>query len=179
MLYQWHRKYGQDKTGITILAGGSAITLADGSLYENRNIFYSSSTQKDWVRDADNQSTWSMSTQYNPCPPGWGVPTKAQMNSLISLGSTTTQNGLDGQPGIWIGGDHAGTHAGSLFLPNGASRGSDGILNNASNKGLYWTSTGITQSNGTNAEGFDTSTKNCLNRSKSEGFEIRCVKIVN
>lgn len=179
LLYQWHRKYGQDKTGITIVAGGSAITLATGSLYENRNIFYSSSTNKDWVRDADNQSTWSMTTQYNPCPPGWGVPTKAQMNSLISLGSTTTQNGLDGQPGIWIGGDHAGTHAGSLFLPNGASRGSDGILNNASNKGLYWTSTGITQSNGTNAEGFDTNTKNFLNRPKSEGFEIRCVKIVN
>ncbi len=178
LLYQWHRKYGQDKTGISIVAGGS-IALATGSLYENRNIFYSSATNKDWVNSNENQSTWSMTTQYNPCPQGWQVPTQAQMNALISLGSSTTQNGLDGQPGIWIGGDYAGTHAGSLFLPNGASRGSDGGLNNASNKGLYWTTTGITTSNGTNAQGFDTSTKNFLQRSKSEGFEIRCVKIVN
>lgn len=175
LLYQWHRKYGQDKTGITIVPGTK--TLVEGSLFDNRNTFYSSSTNKDWT--SDNQSTWSMTTQYNPCPQGWQVPTKAQMNSLISLGSTTTQNGLDGQSGIWIGGNHSTDHVGSLFLPNGASRGSDGELNNANNKGLYWTSTGITSAQGVNAEGFDTSTKNFLQRSKSEGFEIRCVKIVN
>lgn len=171
LLYQWHRKYGQDKTGVTITAG--PVSLAIGNDYNNRNIFYTSNAN--WC--SVNQTTWSMTDAYNPCPPGWKVPTKAEMEALLTLGYTSTNSGLDGQSGIWIGGNHATDHVGSLFLPNGAARnGGSGDLANSSSKGIYWVSESA-NGNSNFGLGFDSGSRNTLQQNKSSGYEIRCVKL--
>ncbi|MPM86328.1 hypothetical protein SDC9_133417 [bioreactor metagenome] len=171
LLYQWHRKYGQDKTGITITAG--PVSLATGNDYNNRNIFYTSNAN--WC--SVNQTTWSMTDVYNPCPPGWKVPTKAEMEALLTLGYTSTNSGIDGLSGIWIGGNHATDHVGSLFLPNGATRsGGTGELANSSSKGIYWVSESAT-GNSNFGLGFDSGSRQTLQQNKSAGYEIRCVKL--
>lgn len=172
LLFQWHRKYGQDKTGVTLVTGGS-IALATGNLYDNHGIFYTTAGNfKDWC--SVNQSSWSTSVEYNPCPPGWKVPSDVEMQALLALGYTSVQSGIDGAKGIWIGGDHSNTHVGSLFLPENDCRKSDGTMTTtATGSGLYWTST-VGQT-GT-AQGLDITSRQILSRNKSLGNEVRCVK---
>ncbi len=170
LMYQWHRKYGQDRTGVTLSA--TVPTLAGGNLYSNKDVFYTSGNKKDWC-DVSVDS-WSMANEYNPCPTGWKVPTEAEMNALLSLGNASTTSGLDGVRGLWIGGNYNTDHVGSLFLPEPACRKGDGSMSTGNGAGVYWT-TGIGSQNNV-GKGLDISSTNLLSRNKNEGNEVRCVK---
>ena len=93
-LYQWGRKYGQgflgdngDVTTPTLVAG--PMSKKTGEAEENSNVFYTvNSDPYDWCApQVDN--LWNAGTdgvpvksQYDPCPEGWRIPTRAEAQEL-------------------------------------------------------------------------------------------------
>ena len=117
LLYQWHRKYGQDFSPNPLFVQGP-VQISVANNINNRNTFYFN-TDDVSKRDCifPQQSSWSMLSEYNPCPEGWRVPTAEEFQSLISYGYTYSANGLDNLPGYWIGGNHNTNLSGSVFFP--------------------------------------------------------------
>ncbi|PKO97516.1 MAG: hypothetical protein CVU12_00600 [Bacteroidetes bacterium HGW-Bacteroidetes-7] len=175
LLYQWHRKYGQSYSESPApTKQASTATLDNGNKYINRNIFYaptSSSNSYDWC--SSKQSSWSTSSEYNPCPIGWGVPTVADFQSLISAGSTWA-SGPHGQMGRWFGGNHSTDRAGSVFFPASGLRDTNFGIGQRGIEGHYWTS----EVNSTMASYLLITSSNTLipNTNKSYGLSLRCVK---
>lgn len=145
--FQWGRKYGL--TGIvgaapnmTLVLDANRPTLATGNLDANRYNFYEStaSNKGQWATDlpqTDPNYVWSSTN--NPCPSGWRVPTKAEMQALVAGGYSAwtvfeTKNGRyfpATPPNIFL------SAGGSLDYNTGLFNGS------SSNNGTfadYWTS---------------------------------------
>lgn len=191
LMYQWHRKYGQtysESPKPNILPG--PVSLATGNSEECRNNFYTI-LWANWANNSwstTNPPEWPASSEYNPCPEGWRVPTYQETEELAFSGSTWTENGgIDNLPGRWYGGNHYSDHSGSVFLsasgyvtntdcaPHG--RGGDG--------GRYWSSTGY-KINSIPADNFSTVSAYSLGFNwsysgvngmhRGYGIAIRCVK---
>lgn len=190
LMYQWHRKYGQtysESPKPNILPG--PVSLATGNSEECRNNFYTI-LWANWANNSwstTNPPEWPASSEYNPCPEGWRVPTYQETEELAFSGSTWTENGgIDNLPGRWYGGNHYSDHSGSVFLsasgyvtntdcaPHG--RGGDG--------GRYWSSTG--NKIDLNPDNFGTVNAYSLTFNhiysgvngmhRGYGFAVRCVK---
>lgn len=175
LLYQWGRKYGQiydESTAPTKATSATTALIANG--YNTRNTFYSITTGiGDW--NSSPVTTWDMSL-YNPCPEGWRVPSKAEFESLLSLGKTYGL-GPGNIYGVWIGGDHSSSKIGSLFLPLAGMRRHDFNIEGRGNNGygIYWTSNVLNS----NAEYYfiDSNINAGFSHyQKSWGFSVRCVK---
>ncbi|PKO97514.1 MAG: hypothetical protein CVU12_00590 [Bacteroidetes bacterium HGW-Bacteroidetes-7] len=144
LLFQWHRKYGQ-RYGTTNLIN-SKVSLDAGNDIVNKNIFYTASApQYDWCTEYKN--IWDMSTNYNPCPSGWRIPTQQEMLLLISSGETWVnpgEGGIDNLPGRWYGGNHSTDRTNSVFFPTGGLITTLGASGNRipTMHGHYSTSTG-------------------------------------
>ena len=104
LLYQWGRKdpFPGNK-GLTTKGSASvsgvAMTSQDGTLtieesIKNPTVFAKSNDDKDWVTEGENDnSLWSTKkTIYDPCPPGYIVPTR---NTSAHYWSGTKLNELD------------------------------------------------------------------------------------
>lgn len=190
LMYQWHRKYGQtysESPKPNILTG--PVSLAIGNSEECRNNFYTV-LMANWANNSwstTNPPEWPASSEYNPCPEGWRVPTYQEAEELVNSGSTWTDNGgIDNLPGRWYGGNHYSDHSGSVFLsasgyltplecaPHG--RGGDG--------GRYWSSTGykinsIPDNFGIVSAytlGFNWSYSGVNSMHRGYGLAVRCVK---
>jgi len=145
MFYQWNRRIGWSSTNpMTNHLGGTTwdATTPAGTTWESVNC---------------------------PCPPGWRVPTNAELQSLVDAGSAwRTQNGVNGR--IFGSGDN------TLFLPAAGSRGNNtGALDNVGTIGYYWSSAPSGTSTYTyglylTSRYFFMSLYNCGN-----GFSVRCV----
>jgi len=125
LLYQWGRKYGKSGDEVTVtdfvalraksMAGGSDITVKD-KFYLGCNCWFEGGTLSDqW---------WS---DYDPCPAGWRVPTKAELTALkakyVSKGSFT-----DGST--------------TITFPMAGHRGyTSGVMQDVNSIGYYWSST--------------------------------------
>ncbi|MHC1780893.1 MAG: FISUMP domain-containing protein [Bacteroidales bacterium] len=176
LVYQWHRKYGQFFVSTGATAG--TVSLATGNDPANIDAFYTNSTTPyDWC--SAQQSSWSSSAEYNPCPTGWRVPTIAELESLYSAGSTWVASGPDSQPGRWVGGNHDTDHAGSIFFPAAGGRSNaDGTLQAVGTGGRYWSSdvlssTEVYRMQFNSSSGLSTVT---ANQYRSYGFTVRCVQ---
>ncbi|GAB1473784.1 hypothetical protein MASR2M69_12250 [Bacteroidota bacterium] len=173
LLYQWHRKYGQDylSTGAT----SGPVSLDEGNKASNSGNFYTSSS--DWC--SEKQDRWSMNASFNPCPDGWRVPTNQEMKSLLGTTSVwvkANKGGTDGLPGRWIGYDADGERANSLFFPAAGYRDlKSGARKSRNTYGAYWSDDVI----GSAAKGFDfTSGELAIGDGlKAYGFSVRCVKL--
>lgn len=182
LLYQWHRKYGQgynttETPELSAIAG--PVDFTTGADIANRNkSYYNGSGQCDWT--TLQQASWSMALWYNPCPAGWRVPTPAELNSLISSGSTWVNSGaggLDALPGRWFGPDHNGARVNSIFLP---AAGGKSAINGTGTSRNIWGMLWSTESSGTEASTlyFDSSTRDVRSGFRATAYSIRCVKAI-
>jgi len=171
LLYQWHRKYGQDYNNSGITSG--PVSLEVGNNSNNSNLIYVNITSWDWC--TTNQIVWNMTPEYNPCPSGWRVPSATELNTLENAGYSYTNSGIDGLTGKWFGGNYATNHIGSLFLPISGNRsGTSGISENRGIWGYYWSSSSF----GMSAQGlfFNNGLTSMGTSGKQSGFSVRCVK---
>ena len=184
LLYQWHRRCGQtynesgfvETPSATVVTGGA--TLAQGSEVLNRNIFYYQYTvNNDWCTTSE--TSWDSSSAYNPCPPGWRVPTGDEITALKNSGSTWVNSGsggIDDLPGRWYGGNHSTDHSGSVFIHAAGKRLPTGSCNSRNSYGHYWTSSA---SGTSGVDFFLNSESSAVDASyRAYGFSIRCVKSV-
>jgi len=138
LLYQWHRKYGQDYSPNPLFVQGP-VHISVANNITNRNTFYFN-VEPNYDCISSQQSSWSMSSEYNPCPDGWRVPTAEEFQNLIGSGYTYYANGLDNLPGFWIGGKHDTDLSGSVFFPLAGYRRNDTSNLFRESVGNYWSS---------------------------------------
>jgi len=163
-LYQWGRNTDghQIRTSTTV-----AGPVESGS--EGANFIKSSS---DWLNLQDDArwaaTTGPTKTANDPCPAGYRVPTKTELEAELN-------NGGDG---YWGTGSEqynaAGAFASVLKLPlAGYRRDSNGAVVHVGSSGRYWSST----VSGTKAPGLKFSTTAGIsNGSRANGFSVRCIK---
>lgn len=153
---------------------------------EDTGWFYQWNRKKGWLATGDvtgwNSSPASgdvWSSANDPCPEGWRLPTKDELNKLIYSDSKWTT--LNGRGGRWFG---SGNY--TVFLPAAGYRGYSGALNqglsmeingasiNTGSGGYYWSSSSQSLDNGWLLNFFDsTATENTLLR--VYGHTVRCV----
>ncbi|MHC1780891.1 MAG: fimbrillin family protein [Bacteroidales bacterium] len=179
LLYQWHRRCGQtydESPAVSLVSGGGTLSQGSDILYRN-TFFLQYTANNDWCTTSE--TSWSNSSPYNPCPPGWRVPTGAEISALKDSGSTwvnSNSGGIDNLPGRWYAGNHSGDHTGSVFLPAAGRRSPIGTTGFRDNYGHYWTAS----ASGTSGVDFflnsDASSTDASYRAYA--FSIRCVKSV-
>lgn len=114
MLYQWNNKIGWSAT----------------------DPIASSPSDQSWDNDWQSAISGSIWEKANdPCPAGWRIPTRTEIESLVSGGSTrTTKNGVNG---ILLG-----SGSNTVFMPVVGQRSSyNGRLFSSDWSGNYWSST--------------------------------------
>ena len=152
MLYQWGSNVGWSKT--------NPLTASDGN--------------NTWRDLHETGKTWT--TDKNPCPTGWRLPTKAEMQSLVNAGHTYTNN----YNGTGIAGRVFGTGDNAIFLPAGQARGANSQLDVWNYEyAYYWTSTPHESDNAKAWElyfNFDNSYVFTEAQVRTAAFFIRCVK---
>jgi uncharacterized protein (TIGR02145 family) len=173
LLYQWHRKYGQDYSSKTLSAG--PVEFSSGSDVVNKDIFFTNNSSPNaW--STLQQIVWNSSSLYNPCPDGWQVPSSSEFNSLISSGNTWVSSGVDGLPGRWFGPDHNGLRTNSIFIPASGFIDYNGTYMNRGIDGVYWSRDTLTL---TGRALVLSSSYAVVGRDKfSYGYSVRCKQIV-
>ena len=144
-----------------------------GMFYQwNRNIGWSNS---DPMVNSDGGTQWDNSTpsgdgweqEKDPCPCGWRVPTREELQSLEK--SKSYYGELHGVPGRFWGDD-----SNSLFLPiAGRRQDITGVLGFVGQTGLYWGST--EKDSNAYRLGFNSTTMNTTYDKRTYGFSVRCV----
>ena len=121
--YQW----GRLSDGHQIPTSSTTSTLSGGDVPGNSNFITSTVSPKDW-RSPQNSSLWQGPQSYNnPCPPGFRLPTEAEI--LEEAASWSSQNS-------------AGAFASNLKLPTGSGiRIETGGVPVDTGAGYIWTST--------------------------------------
>ncbi|MDR2970337.1 MAG: fibrobacter succinogenes major paralogous domain-containing protein [Bacteroidales bacterium] len=105
MFYQWNRKIGWSSTDPIVNSNGGNV----------------------WDDSMPSGNIWAKVN--DPCPTGWRVPTKEELQSLVNSGSQwTTINGVNG---VIFGSDN------NIFIPTTGVRRYNGDLINQ-NTGNYW-----------------------------------------
>ena len=109
LVYQWHRisGYGMNAPAKLLNTTLTDLDIETSITTYKDNFISTSSSSTDWSPVA--QFEWNRSEKYNPCPPGWRIPTKAEFQALYSYGNTMITNssgGVDGLIGRWIGPNH-------------------------------------------------------------------------
>jgi uncharacterized protein (TIGR02145 family) len=117
---------------------------------EDPGMFYQWNSKVGWkynepLTSSDGTSTWNSSWNGNgattwtkandPCPAGWRMPSRGELNSLSASSSVwTTVNSMNGR--------RFGSGSNTIFLPAAGFRSiSDGTLSVAGSFGIYWSST--------------------------------------
>jgi len=174
LLYQWHRKYGQDYDVMPSFVEGPT-NLANANNILKQNVFYYN-TNIDSKYDCiwPQLSSWDMTDTYNPCPQGWRVPTAEEFQNLISYGYTYSANGLDNLPGFWIGGNHNTNLSGSLFFPLAGFRRNDSSNTMRESVGDYWSSSVLNENAKVLYMNVTSPSMNVMKR--ASGASVRCVK---
>ena len=145
MFYQWNTKTGWSSK--------DPLVNSDGGTTWDDNI----PSGSNWVR------------ANNPCPSGWRLPTKGELESLVNSGSTWTDD-YEGVSGRVFGNGEQ-----ELFFPAASFRyGGGGSLNNTGNIGYYWSGTYF---NSGNAYFMCLSSESAkvLYNVRSGGLSVRCV----
>ena len=118
----------------------------------------------------------------DPCPPGWRVPTEAEVMQLVAAGNVREEiNGVSGRL--------FGQYPNQIFLPTTMVRGVLGLIpvftdptHPANNSGTYWTSSNTGGTNTSTAADAFFFNNNNLNENigdimqfnRQQGFKVRC-----
>jgi uncharacterized protein (TIGR02145 family) len=144
---------------------------------QDAGMFYQWNRQRGWAAAAD-VTDWDSSlsasaeweAQNNPCPPGWRVPTRAELEAL-NRGSRWTTNWNN----TGVNGRVFGSEPNQIFLPAaGWYRGGDGSLGSVNGSGHYWSST-PNESESAFALSFNSFAVGVGSFWRAHGSPIRCV----
>ncbi len=154
-LYQWGRKYGQgygSKTSTEVPKDSTypeiireVVEASVGNNPDNANNFYAgSSSSRDW-QDPENSKAWNagteespIKTEFDPCPDGWRVPTRNELDKLRSLNiNLNIENEF---VGVWIIDKESGAEDCKIFLPCAGARDSNGVSKYRHEQAWYWSS---------------------------------------
>jgi uncharacterized protein (TIGR02145 family) len=145
MFYQWNRRTGWPSSGTSV---------------------------SNWDSSIPSGETWS--SDNDPCPTGWHVPTQAHMQSLIDNASnewTTNYNGSGKDGRLFT------YNSKSIFFPASGYRStSDGSLYSQGDYGYYWSAT---QSDSYGAWSLYFGSGGVYmgdNNYRAGGFSVRCVQ---
>jgi len=185
LLYQWGRK---DGGGYNILEGRQ--TAYTGPIYassEQSKYFYTVAevAPKDWLI-TQNDKRWNsgseespVKTVYDPCPEGWRVPTKTELNRL--RGNHTSGNvqigthGTFTQNGYYFDGSTNTTPDSGVFLPVGGVRSYKGTSSDREVCSEYWSSS-VNNVGVYSLQLHYLSIKVTTNY-RAQGFPVRCVHV--
>ena len=160
-LYQWGRYSDghEDRASTTTNTQATTATPNLGNDWDGLFIKESSSPV-DWLTPQNNNLWQGELGTNNPCPSGFRLPTRDE---------------LDAERISWSSNDYAGAFGSPLKLSVGGYRqNSDGVLNSVGSMGYYWSST----VDGTNAKciTFTHNTAYTVSTFRAEGFTVRCIK---
>jgi uncharacterized protein (TIGR02145 family) len=119
---------------------------------------------KTWDSSYAPGTTWTSAN--DPCPEGWRVPTTAEGEALVDIGSVWN----DTKKGRTFG-----SGSNTIFLPAVGYRSNLSTLGKQFEEGLYWLST---NGNGVGAYFIDFSSSGCsrISGANNLGYSVRCVK---
>jgi len=187
-LYQWGRKTGEGYASPEVLCTvEEGPVSADG---EDATKHYTHAS--DWLTPQNN-ARWNsaaspnnasqpgmitpVKTGYDPCPPGWRIPTYYELDALRQNKSTWTTK--DGQNGYYFsGGTTYSETVSRVFLPAAGYRGyASGSTNNSRTSiGSYWSSTVSSTSDGYAYYLYTASgSASMVKHSRAYALPIRCV----
>ena len=202
-LYQWGRKYGQgyDDNDESYPSGddfvkGPISPNAQSERSAYKFIYFLNNGQYNYPYDwanPHNDKLWNsgtesnpVKTEYDPCPTGWRVPLRSELEGLCTNYSCWTSN-ESGMMGYWFSGSNPyGSDILQLFLPAAGTR--SGTVKNAEGKnrdveGYYYSSRYYrNSSDGVGFLGayylyFDSAAVSVHeNRARSSAFSVRCVQ---
>lgn len=157
-LYQWGRGTdGHEKRDSPTTSNfSSSNSPGHGSFIQT----HTERAYYDWRRPRNNNLWQGVNGENNPCPPGFRLPTEAELIAEFSSWGTK---------------DAAGAFASPLKLPLSGNRSSSGgTLFNAGIFGVYWSST----VNGAEARliAFNNSDVNVYTSYRAYGLSVRCIK---
>jgi uncharacterized protein (TIGR02145 family) len=154
-LYQW----GRLTDGHEYRTSGTTSTLSSTDVPGHANFITITTAPNDW-RNPQNNTLWQgVAGINNPCPTGYRIPTKLE---------------LDAERLSWLTNDAAGAFASVLKLPLAGFRLNTGLVINLGSNGYYWSST----VNGVNADDLAFFGVNALinNNTRAIGASVRCIK---
>ena len=145
MFYQWNRKIGWSSTNPMVNSNGGTT----------------------WDSSIPTGTTWTQAN--DPCPTGWRMPTKEELQSLLNSGyQWTTLKGINGN--IFGNGNN------TIFLPATGSRDlNNGALDYVGETGGSWSSSAGDYSYAYSL-GFNTYYSDVGNCDRGYGLPVRCVK---
>lgn len=136
--------------------------------WDRRQAWASTGEVTGWNSTYSTATTWSR--ENDPCPPGWRVPTRDELQSLIRGGRFAVN-----WNGTGVNGRVAGTAPDQIFLPaSGWRRGGEGIIGSVNGSGHYWSSTPNNE-NSAFAMGFNSFNIGLGNFWRQHAAAIRCV----
>jgi uncharacterized protein (TIGR02145 family) len=160
-LYQWGRFSDghQCRTSATNPMQSSTYQPAHGDF-----ITINSGTS-DWLSPQNDNLWQGVNGTNNPCPSGYRIPTRAELNSETSTWSERTS---------------VGAFDSALKLPlSGSRKKSDGSLELFNTAGIYWSSSVASYPDGTAVSsilGFDSSSLYIFKDIRARGLSVRCLK---
>jgi len=147
--------------------------------HTDAGMFYQWNKPKAWPVTGDVSTEWdknppeaTWNPANDPCPNGWRVPTRTELQSLIDAGSTWTTIGD-------VNGRFFGSGTNTIFLPAvGYRLWHNGVLSDAGVYGYYWSSTeGSTDENAYCLEFYDYNYSVRMDaQAELAGRCVRCVK---
>jgi len=155
-IFQWGRLDDQHQTRTS----GITTTLSTTDNPGHSNFIYNMASPFDW-RSPQNNNLWQgVSGTNNPCPSGWRIPTKVELNTERASWSLQNYNGAFASP---------------LKLTTGGYRHySDALLYNVGTSGNYWSST--VSGNSASYLTFTSSVASIASNVRADGFSVRCVQ---
>ena len=173
LLYQWGRKdpfpgfCGDDPAAVagTVTAEEGPVTVAESI---QRPTVISFKASKDWQSDSDPSTLWleASKTVYDPCPPGYMLPTRNK-SCIFWSGSS-----IAGDAAYKVSEENKSFSVGSLVFPfAGHISDTDGSL--ANDYTIVWS--GRWDSGTENGYGFNSSEWRNKGNIRSRGGAVRCV----
>ena len=173
LLYQWGRK--DPFPGICgdapVTVAGTAVTAKEGPVTLAESIqnptVLSFKSGKDWQSDADPSQLWleASKTKYDPCPPGYMLPTRNK-SCIFWSGSAINTNAA-----VTVNEANKAFSVGSLVFPlSGSYSDSDGTFSSTT---IIWS--GRWDSGTENGYGFNASEWRNKGNIRSKAGAVRCV----
>jgi len=123
----------------------------------------------DWPVTPASGTTWEAAN--DPCPDGWRVPTKTEIESLLAVSVPQKLGKIAGVAGFYLG-----SAPNRIFLPAVGFRFSNGNLNSAGWSG-FWSSTSASSNEAwIFSISIDFQSIDTLFIEKDRGMSVRCVK---